>query len=109
MMLRPLEEVWQEWTEEARQWLQVWPLRLPGSWRLRPIQVTLGAVMDALELVRGVCDKVGWAELSEGTSDSCLCPPPRSSTIVSWAEAQASWVLKQLCKLFLSTHSYAAR
>lgn len=37
--------------------------------------------MDALELVRGVCDKVGWAELSEGTSDSCLCPPPRSSTI----------------------------
>lgn len=44
----------------ARQWLQAWLLKLSGSWQLRPIQVTLGAVTDTLELVRVVCDKVGW-------------------------------------------------
>lgn len=74
MTLRPLDEVWRERAEEARQWLQAGLLRLPESWRLRPIQVALGAMMGALELVR-MC-VIGWggAGLTEGGSDSCACP-----------------------------------
>lgn len=74
MMLRPLDEVWRERAEEARQWVQAWLLRLPGSWR--PIQAFLGAMMGALELVR-VC-VIGWGGdgLTEGGSDSCPCPYP---------------------------------
>lgn len=54
--------------------------------------------MHTLELVRGVCDNVGGAELNEGTSDSCLPSPKVTHHTLSWAEARASWVLKQLCK-----------
>lgn len=61
-MLRPLDEVWREWAEEARQWLQAWLLRLLGTWWLRPIQMALGAMMGTLELVRVCVMGWGWAQ-----------------------------------------------
>ncbi|KAL1780102.1 hypothetical protein HispidOSU_027598 [Sigmodon hispidus] len=83
VMLRPLDEVWQEKAEEARQWLQAWLLRLPGSWRPRSIQVALGTMMGALELA--------------------------TQHTLSWAEAEVSWALRRLCKPLLSIYSYSAR
>ncbi|XP_035292880.1 uncharacterized protein LOC103163831 isoform X1 [Cricetulus griseus] len=81
VMLRPLDEVWRERAEEARQWVQAWLLRLPGSWR--PIQAFLGAMMGALELA--------------------------TYHTLSWAEAEVSWTLRQLYKPLRSMYSYSAR
>lgn len=110
MMLRSLDEVWRERAEEARQWMQACLLRLPGTWRLRPIQVALGAMMGTLELVR-VC-VIGWggAGLSKGSSDVCSCPTPKATHhTLSWAEVEVSWALKQLCKPLLNMFSYSDR
>nr|XP_042139246.1 uncharacterized protein LOC107402064 [Peromyscus maniculatus bairdii] len=81
--LRPLDEVWRERAEEARQWLQAGLLRLPESWRLRPIQVALAAMMGALELA--------------------------THRALSWAEAEVSWALRRLCKPLWGIYSYSAR
>ncbi|XP_051024048.1 uncharacterized protein LOC127208599 [Acomys russatus] len=83
VMLRSLDEVWRQRAEEARQWLQAWLFRLLGTWRLRPIQVALGAVMGTLELA--------------------------THHTLSWAEAEVSWALRQLCKPLLNMFSYSAR
>ncbi|KAL6060180.1 hypothetical protein STEG23_004069, partial [Scotinomys teguina] len=83
VMLRPLDEVWQEQAEEVRQWLQTGLLGLPESWRLRPIQMALGAMMGALELA--------------------------THHALSWAEAEVSRALRRLCKPIQSIYSYSAR
>lgn len=62
--------------KEARQWIQAWLLRLPESWRPRPIQVVLEAMIGALELVRVCVIGRGGVGLIEGGSDSCPCPHP---------------------------------
>ncbi|XP_027694814.1 uncharacterized protein LOC114025554 [Vombatus ursinus] len=82
--LKPLDEVWQERTEEAMRRMQAYvPSGMKDTWLMRPILLSLQAVKGALDLT--------------------------AHQILKWAEAKFSRAIRRIRKPLSSIYSFSAR
>ncbi|XP_044534269.1 uncharacterized protein LOC123249339 [Gracilinanus agilis] len=82
--LKPLDEVWQERTEEAMRRIQAYvPSGMKDTWLMRPILLSLQAVKGALDLA--------------------------AHQILKWAEAKFSKAVRRIRKPLSSIYSFSAR